>query len=281
MPRKPYRRYNREFRLEAVREALLGAKPRAQIARELGIRVDQLREWQLQFEAEARTGSAEPPNLEQLQRENVKLRVENTILRQAAVYKTDMQALRIVRAEHRSLAAVLDGMIYLVHQLRDRAAKPDFDLLGAMIYYFDAVPERFHHPKEDEYLFHRLRLRHLDAVPLLERLRSEHRAGAERIRTLALALTRYQHGGPAEFSNFMTAVEAYASFQWKHMATEEREVLPLAEKYLTAPDWKVIDAAFLGHTDPMLGAQAGTGYKALFDRIFKLAPPPIGAGQAR
>jgi branched-chain amino acid transport system ATP-binding protein len=79
----------------------------------------------------------------------------------------------------------------------------------------------------------------------------------------------------------MTAVEAYASFQWKHMATEEREVLPLAEKYLTAPDWKVIDAAFLGHTDPMLGAQAGTGYKALFDRIFKLAPPPIGAGQAR
>ena len=286
MPRRPYRRYNREFKLDAVREATLETKPKAQIARELGIRVGQLRRWRLQFEAEARSGFGESPSadsesLEQLQRENVKLRAENAILRQAGVYKTDMQALRIIRAEHRSLAAVLDGMIYLVHQIRDRGAEPDFNLLGAMIYYFDAVPERFHHPQEDEYLFHRLRLRHSDAVPLLERLRSEHRAGAEKIRTLALALTRYQQGGAAEFSNFITAVEAYASFQWKHMATEEKEVLPLAEKYLTAPDWKVIDAAFLGHTDPMLGTQAGTEYKALFDRIFKLAPPPIGAGQAR
>lgn len=286
MPRRPYRRYNREFKLEAVREAALGAKPKAQIARELGVRVSQLRDWRLLFEEEARTSLAKPSSadgedLEKLRRENVKLKVENAILKQTAIYKTDMQAIRIIRAEHRSLAAVLDGMIYLVHQIRDRGAEPDFNLLGAMIYYFDTVPERFHHPKEDEYLFHRLRLRHPDAVPLLERLKSEHRAGAEKIRTLALALTRFQQGGAAEFSNFMAAVEAYATFQWKHMGTEEKEVLPLAEKHLTAPDWKVIDAAFLGHTDPMLGASAGIEYKALFDRIFKLAPPPIGMRPTR
>ena len=286
MPRRPYRRYNREFKLEAVREAALGAKPKAQIARELGIRVSQLRDWRLLFEEEARTRLTKPSpvdgeDLEQLRRENVKLKTENAILKQTAIYKTDIQAIRIIRAEHRSLAAVLDGMIYLVHQIRDRGAAPDFNLLGAMIYYFDTVPERFHHPKEDEYLFHRLRLRHPDAVPLLERLKSEHRAGAEKIRMLALALTRYQQGGAAEFSNFMAAVEAYATFQWKHMGTEEKEVLPLAEKHLTAPDWKVIDAAFLGHTDPMLGANAGIEYKALFDRIFKLAPPPIGMGPTR
>lgn len=286
MPRRPYRRYNREFKLEAVREAALGAKPKAQIARELGVRVSQLRDWRLLFEEEARTSLAKPSSadgedLAKLRRENVKLKVENAILKQTAIYKTDMQAIRIIRAEHRSLAAVLDGMIYLVHQIRDRGAEADFNLLGAMIYYFDTVPERFHHPKEDEYLFHRLRLRHPDAVPLLERLKSEHRAGAEKIRTLALALTRFQQGGAAEFSNFMAAVEAYATFQWKHMGTEEKEVLPLAEKHLTAPDWKVIDAAFLGHTDPMLGASAGIEYKALFDRIFKLAPPPIGMRPTR
>jgi hemerythrin-like domain-containing protein len=260
----------------------LGEKPTAQIARELGIRVGQLRDWRLQFEEEARNSVTKPPpDLEQLRRENVKLKVENEILKKVPIYKTDMQAIRIIRAEHRSLAAVLDGMIYFVHQIRDRGAEPDFNLLGAMIYYFDTVPERFHHPKEDEYLFHLLRLRRPDAVPLLERLKSEHRAGAEKIRTLALALTRYQQGGAAEFSNFVSAVEAYASFQWKHMGTEEKEVLPLAEKYLTAPDWEVIDAAFLGHTDPMLGAKAGTEYEALFGRIFKLAPPPIGMGPTR
>lgn len=192
-----------------------------------------------------------------------------------------MPAIRIIRAEHRSLAAVLDGMIYFVHQIRDRGAKPDFNLLGAMIYYIDTVPERFHHPKEEEYLFHHLRLRRPDAVPLLERLKSEHRAGAEKIRTLALALTRYQHGGAAEFSDFIAAVEGYASFEWKHMGTEEKEVLPLAEEHLTAADWKVVDAAFLGHTDPLLGAKAGIECEALFRRIFELAPPPIGNGSTR
>ena len=48
-----------------------------------------------------------------------------------------------------------------------------------MIYYIDAFPERFHHPKEDEYLFYFLRIRHPDAIPLLDRLQGEHRAGAK------------------------------------------------------------------------------------------------------
>ncbi len=192
-----------------------------------------------------------------------------------------MQAIGIIRNEHRSLAAVLDGMLYFVHQIRDRGAGPDFNLLGAMIYYIDTIPERFHHPKEEEYLFRFLRLRHPDAAPLLDRLKSEHRDGAEKIRTLEQALTRYQQGGAAEFSNFMAAVEAYAAFHWKHMGTEEKEVLPLAEKHLTVGDWEVIDAAFLGHTDPLLGAEAGAECEALYGRILKLAPPPIGMGPAR
>ena len=36
MQRKPYTRYSREFKLEAVRQAALGEKPKAQKARALG-----------------------------------------------------------------------------------------------------------------------------------------------------------------------------------------------------------------------------------------------------
>jgi transposase len=43
MERKDYKRYSREFKLEAVRLASLSEKPKAQIARDLGIRVNQLR----------------------------------------------------------------------------------------------------------------------------------------------------------------------------------------------------------------------------------------------
>jgi len=193
----------------------------------------------------------------------------------------NMEAIRIIKDEHRSLGAVLHGMLYLVHRTRDRGDKPNFDLLGAMVYYIDAFPEGFHHPKEDQYLFRLLRIRFPDSAEVLDRLKQEHRLGAEKIRTLEQALARYQQGGADEFSNFLTAVEAYAAFHWTHMKTEEHVILPMAEKYLTAGDWESIDAAFLGHTDPMLGIEAGAKYEDLFRRITWLAPAPIGLGPAR
>ena len=50
-----------------------------------------------------------------------------------------MKAIRIIHDEHRSLAAVLHGMLYLVNAIRDRGAKPDFKVLGAMVYYIGAT----------------------------------------------------------------------------------------------------------------------------------------------
>ena len=57
MERKDYKRYSREFKLEAVRLAAVGDRPKAQIARALGIRVNQLRKWRLDFEEEACSGT--------------------------------------------------------------------------------------------------------------------------------------------------------------------------------------------------------------------------------
>jgi len=192
-----------------------------------------------------------------------------------------VKAIRIIQDEHRSIAAVLHGMLYLVREIRDRGAKPDFAVLGAMIYYLDTVPERFHHPKEDRYLFKRLRERHSEAGALLDRLEEEHRVGAEKIRTLEQALARYQQGGDNEAAAFIAAVEAYATFHWSHMRAEEKEVMPLAEKHLTASDWEAIDEAFAGHTDPLFGEVATDDHRTLFRRIVNLAPPPIGLGPAR
>ena len=88
---KEYKRYSREFKLEAGRLAAQGERPKAQIARELGIRVNQLRKWRLEFEAEERAGPPKrPPNVEEdlghLKGENTRLREENEILRKAAIF---------------------------------------------------------------------------------------------------------------------------------------------------------------------------------------------------
>ena len=188
-----------------------------------------------------------------------------------------MQANTIILIEHRSLDAVIHGMLHLVRDVR-LGAKPNFEVFGAMVDYIDAFPERFHHPKEDAYLFKRLRERHAGAAALLDRLEADHRKGPERIRDLEQALMRYQERGEVAFGAFEKAVIEYAEFQWKHMNAEETELLPLARQYLTQEDWQEIDTAFSGNSDPLFGSKAGAEYDDLFRRILKLAPPPIGVG---
>jgi len=191
-----------------------------------------------------------------------------------------MQAVRIIRDEHQSLAAVLHALSYIVRELRDHKAAPDFRLLGAIVYYLDAFPERFHHPKEDAWLFRLLEARHPEAGALLDRLRSEHRTGALKLRQMEQALLRYQQGGEHEFGAFAATADAFISFERSHIRNEEAQVIPLAMTHLTTADWIAIDSAFLDHADPLLGEGPREEYQELFRRIVNLAPPPIGVGPA-
>ena len=91
MEHREHRRYSQEFKLEAVRLAALGEKTKARIARELGIRVNLLRNWRLEFEEEERTGTpkrapVQEDDLAKLRRENARLREENELLKKAAIY---------------------------------------------------------------------------------------------------------------------------------------------------------------------------------------------------
>jgi hemerythrin-like domain-containing protein len=200
-------------------------------------------------------------------------------LQNSASHRRDlMQAIAILHAEHRSLAAVMHGLLYLVRDVRLRGAAPRFDVLATMIDYINAFPERFHHPKEEAYLFRLLAKRWSDAAPLIEELQAEHRLSAAKIRALEHALERYRQGGAGEFKAFAEAAADYATLQWHHIRTEEDKLVPLARAYLTASDWKLIDEAFSGHSDPLSGVKAEDEYENLFRRIVELAPPPLGCG---
>jgi hemerythrin-like domain-containing protein len=193
-----------------------------------------------------------------------------------------MQALAVVRAEHRSLAAVLHGLVYLVREARGCATPPDFALLGAMLRYVDAFPERFHHPKEDAFLFARLRERHPPSAALLDGLAREHEESPRHMRELTAALARWQacvvQGRPDRDDReaFAAQADAYAAFHWEHMRREELEVMPLCAAHLTPEDWAGIDAAFGAHADPLSDTSPGTEFDELFRRIVASAPPPVG-----
>ena len=72
--------------------AAVGDKTKAKVARELGVRVNQLRQWRDDFALEERNGvpkqelATAEQDLGTLRRENARLREENEILKKAAIY---------------------------------------------------------------------------------------------------------------------------------------------------------------------------------------------------
>ncbi len=90
---KKYQRYSKEFKLEAIRLAQTGDKPITEVARALGIRVNQIYKWKDQL-AEKQDAAfpgqgqqlGKDAELTGLKRENARLREENEILKKAAAY---------------------------------------------------------------------------------------------------------------------------------------------------------------------------------------------------
>jgi hemerythrin-like domain-containing protein len=189
------------------------------------------------------------------------------------------KAIRIIHDEHRSISAVLSGLIELTRLARSPGVQPGFAVFHAMIHYIDEFPERLHHPKEDQFLFARLAERAPETQPLVDELRQEHVRGAQLVRELESALLAYEVEGARALPAFDAAVSAYAQFHWGHMRKEEQRVLPLAQQHLTEADWRWIEEAFAGNRDPIADLRE-RDFEQLYHRIVNLAPAPVGLGEA-
>ena len=162
---------------------------------------------------------------------------------------------------------------------QDATVRPRFQVLRSMLRYIDEYPERLHHPKEDEHLFARVAAHAPQARKLIDELKKEHEQGAGLIRELERALLFFEEGWPAGGREFQQAVDAFAEFHWQHMRKEELELLPIAERVLSAADWRAIERAFASNLDPIAELQE-RDYERLFSRIANLAPAPVGLGEA-
>lgn len=189
----------------------------------------------------------------------------------------------IIQREHRSLMAVVHCLDHLVRETREGSVEPDFALFQAILEYIEDFPDRFHHPKEDRFLFARLAERDPASRPRIEALMEEHRDGERMKRDLEDRLTAWIVAPAArpQAEDFFSAALDYADFQRQHVRTEEQEILPAARVHLTDADWRAIDAAFNDNEDPMFGADQQQRFKKLLSRIASLAPEPIGYAPRR
>lgn len=187
-------------------------------------------------------------------------------------------ALTVLHDEHRSFAAMLHGLKYLLREMREKSVAPDFKLLWAMLYFLEAFPEKIHHPKEDDYLFAKLRARTHMADTTLDGLLQEHVNGGKAMLELEHALGQFEAGKAGGFELFGDALEKFTASTWHHVSVEEKVVIPLAKEYLTPADWVEIAEAFGENGDPRFGTKLEEEFRGLFSRIVNLAPPPIGVG---
>lgn len=189
-------------------------------------------------------------------------------------------ALEVIRAEHQALSAMLRSMLMLVAQHRRQHTLPEFDVLRAMLFYVDEFPEKRHHRKESDLLFPKLRARTPEHRDLLDHLDLDHARGEMRIRELEHALLAFEMLGESRRAKFEETAARYVEFYLEHMAMEEREILPLAEKTLTEQDWAELGEAFSANRDPMTGVEPEAEYAQLFTRIVNIVPAPLGLGPA-
>ncbi|NMG46501.1 hypothetical protein GO613_00060 [Azoarcus communis] len=189
------------------------------------------------------------------------------------------EAIQIIKDEHLAISAVLYSLRYLIKGMR-KGEPANFPLLKAILDYIVSYPDRWHHPKEDKFLFAAVRQRTHDADALIGKLEREHQLGYPMVEALKQQLIAFQHGDSGADQLFFDTAERYAELEWAHLQTEEEQLLPIAERLLTEADWCDIAQAFQENDNPLFGIKPKEEAEALYQRILNLAPAPIGFGNA-
>jgi hemerythrin-like domain-containing protein len=192
-------------------------------------------------------------------------------------------AVRVIRAEHDVLAAMLRTVPLLLQAQARAGSPPDFGALRAMLFYVDEFPERLHHKKESELLFPRLRALAPGLRDTLDALEADHAHGERAIRELQHSLLAWEQMGEPRRDKFERQLQVYAARYLRHMKREEAEVLPRAVEVFSADDWAELDEAFGSHRDPLAtpcGQAVDAAYAPLRERILAALPAPFGWGPA-
>ena len=187
-----------------------------------------------------------------------------------------MQAINIIKQEHLNYLALLQCLGHLAAEANKVGAEPDRRLFDSIVEYIESFLNRYHHPKEDDYLFRALLKRQPESQALIQRLHQQHIEGEDLLRDLKDALASCEGDGEAAWTRFAEAVSSYRDHQYNHMRCEELEALPLAKEHLTSEDWEEIDAAFCAHDDPLFGDDRRDEYRRLYSKIVASVPAPYG-----
>ncbi|MBH5398945.1 hemerythrin domain-containing protein [Bradyrhizobium sp. CNPSo 4010] len=170
--------------------------------------------------------------------------------------------------EHRNIDLLL---VALQRELEifEKGIRPDYEVIRAIISYFEVYPEVYHHPQED-LIFSKLKSRDPDAAAIVGDLALEHQEVIDRLHHFARAIDAILADRDLLRQDVGNIIRDFILRERHHMMWEERDFFPAALKALSAQDWTEIASALTNDGDPLFSETAAATSDALRAHILQL-----------
>jgi hemerythrin-like domain-containing protein len=170
-----------------------------------------------------------------------------------------------LRQEHRNIEELL---LVLEQELNvfDRNERPDYEIIQAIISYFQDYPDCCHHPKEDM-IFEKLKERAPVAAESVGDLESEHQNERKRLQRVADMIRSILTDHEVLRQTFDDVMRDFIGYERKHIEMEERFLFSAAVKALRPEDWVGIDARWSDWKDSIFTMAFEERCQSLRERI--------------
>ncbi|WP_439360627.1 hemerythrin domain-containing protein [Bradyrhizobium sp. DASA03007] len=170
--------------------------------------------------------------------------------------------------EHRNIDLLLAALQREL-EVFETGIRPDYEVIRAIISYFEVYPELYHHPQED-LIFSKLKSRDPEVAAIVGDLALEHQEVVDRLHHFAQAIDAILADRELLRQNVGNIVRDFIVRERHHMMWEERDFFPAALKALSAQDWTEIASALTDHGDPLFSETAAATSDALRAHILQL-----------
>ena len=175
--------------------------------------------------------------------------------------------IEILLEEHRNIKKLLHVLEQEL-DVFDHSDQPDYEILQAIIEYFQDYPESHHHPKEDM-VFEKLKARDPALAKRVGDVEEEHQIETKRLQQFSRAVDDVLAGREFLRQTFHNVVHDFIEHQRKHMDKEELMLFPAAVRALQPEDWADIDTRLNDRKDPLFSGVTQNKFTALQQTILR------------
>ncbi len=170
--------------------------------------------------------------------------------------------------EHRNIEKLL---LVLERELDifARGERPDYEVVQAVIAYFQVYPDTYHHPQEN-LIFEKLKVRDSAAAANVGDLVAEHGIGSERLRRVAQAIDAVLADRELLRQTVNDIIRDFIEHERRHIAMEDRYFFPAAANALQPQDWAEIASRLTDRKDPLFNQIVEERFDAVRNHIMQL-----------